>query len=221
MKDIMMMRFIIIKVRMDQHRASLCAKLTDTELASGLSVKEKAWVAGVTSTAALETTSTTMSYFLYAMSCDANIQRRAHMELDRVVGRSRIPTISDMDSLPYIRAITQEVLRWNPPLPIIAPRRASEITTYQLKLRLFTIYMDDWYEGHFIPKNAALMLNIWSMNRDKDVYGPNVDEFQPERFLESFDISLNTGEFTLKAEYQNNDGHNAYGFGRSNTCTTF
>ncbi|KAF5366891.1 hypothetical protein D9757_011389 [Collybiopsis confluens] len=186
-------------VRMDQHRASLCAKLTDTELASGLSVKEKAWVAGVTSTAALETTSTTMSYFLYAMSCDANIQRRAHMELDRVVGRGRIPTISDMDSLPYIRAITQEVLRWNPPLPIIAPRRASE---------------DDWYEGHFIPKNAALMLNIWSMNRDKDVYGPNVDEFQPERFLESFDISSNTGDFTLKAEYQNNDGHNAYGFGR-------
>ena len=40
------------------------------------------------------------------------VQQRAREELDRVVGRDRLPDFTDRDSLPYITAITKEVLRY-------------------------------------------------------------------------------------------------------------
>ena len=40
------------------------------------------------------------------------VQKRAQSEIDRVIGRDRLPEFSDRDSLPYITAITKEVLRY-------------------------------------------------------------------------------------------------------------
>ena len=38
-------------------------------------------------------------------------QRAAHAELDRVIGRERLPEFEDRESLPYINALLKEVLR--------------------------------------------------------------------------------------------------------------
>lgn len=38
-------------------------------------------------------------------------QKRAQDEIDRVVGRDRMPTLEDVSSLPYVRAIVYEVSR--------------------------------------------------------------------------------------------------------------
>lgn len=40
--------------------------------------------------------------------------RKAQAELDAVVGRERMPEYTDRDSLPYVRALINEVLRWRP-----------------------------------------------------------------------------------------------------------
>jgi cytochrome P450 len=184
------------KVHNDEHRTSLSARLADTDLASGLTHEEKGWVTGVVSVAALETTSTTLAYFVYAMTLFPHVQPRAHEELDRVVGRSQNPTFSDLKNLPYIRAMVKEILRWNPPLPVVVPRIALE---------------DDWYEGYFIPKGTGIVENMWGMNYDKDVYGPDVNDFRPERFLQE---SEKAGVYELKPEFESEDGHNSWGFGR-------
>ena len=47
-----------------------------------------------------------------------DIQRKAQAEVDRVVGRDRLPDFSDQPSLPYIEAIVRETLRWNPVVPL-------------------------------------------------------------------------------------------------------
>ena len=39
------------------------------------------------------------------------VQRTAHEQLDRVIGRDRLPEMADRDSLPYIVGIVNEVLR--------------------------------------------------------------------------------------------------------------
>jgi cytochrome P450 len=62
-------------------------------------------------------------------------QKRAQSELDSVVGKTRIPTFSDFEHLPYICAIVKETLRWRPAGPIGLPHLSSE---------------DDWYNGMFI-----------------------------------------------------------------------
>lgn len=47
-----------------------------------------------------------------------DVQRKAHDELDHVVGRDRLPTFADRDSLPYIEAIIREVYRVIPVGPL-------------------------------------------------------------------------------------------------------
>lgn len=42
-----------------------------------------------------------------------DVQRKAQHELDFVIGRSRLPTSSDLLDLPYLRALILEVLRWH------------------------------------------------------------------------------------------------------------
>lgn len=46
------------------------------------------------------------------------VQRAAQLELDSVVGRSRMPTFADFQHLPYLRALVKETLRWRPVDPI-------------------------------------------------------------------------------------------------------
>ena len=50
------------------------------------------------------------------MSLYPEVQAKARQEIDRVVGRDRLPNLSDIDSLPYVSAVVLEALRWNPPV---------------------------------------------------------------------------------------------------------
>lgn len=67
-----------------------------------------------------------------------HVLTKAQEEIDRVVGPKRLPDFDDRESLPYIEAIFQEVLRCVLPRPFekpacsrwcasrqMAPRRAS------------------------------------------------------------------------------------------------
>ncbi|KAL0061169.1 hypothetical protein AAF712_012039 [Marasmius tenuissimus] len=103
------------------------------------------------------------------MLAHPEVQDKCQQELDTVVGRQRMPKFSDLEDLPYIRATAREVLRWRTPAPIGG-----------------CLYLkDDWYGGYYIPKGTLVISNIWAMNRDKDVYGVDADEFKPERHLGS------------------------------------
>jgi cytochrome P450 len=46
------------------------------------------------------------------------VQKKAQEEIDSVVGKDRLPTFGDRDSLPYIEAIICETMRWHPPVPL-------------------------------------------------------------------------------------------------------
>ena len=56
--------------------------------------------------------------FVLAMIHHPDAMRKAQAELDSVVGRERAPTFEDRDSLPYIRAVIRETLRWRPVAPL-------------------------------------------------------------------------------------------------------
>ena len=56
--------------------------------------------------------------FVLAMTLYPNVQRRAQMAIDSVIGTDRLPTFEDRALLPYIDAILREVMRWHPILPL-------------------------------------------------------------------------------------------------------
>jgi cytochrome P450 len=65
----------------------------------------------------LQTVCTLLTFF-FAMVSHPDVVRKAHEELDTVVGRDRLPELSDKPFLPYVCAVVNEVLRWYPVLPL-------------------------------------------------------------------------------------------------------
>jgi len=61
-----------------------------------------------------------MTFFL-AMALHPDIVRRVQSEIDAVTGRDRLPTFDDRPRLPFVDAVSKEVLRWRPVTPLGAP----------------------------------------------------------------------------------------------------
>jgi hypothetical protein len=80
------------------------------------------------------------------MVCHPEVQTKAHEELDRVVGRSRLPDFDDEESLPYLNAIFKETLRWYPVLPLSVPHSTTA---------------EDVYKGMRIPRGSIIFANLW------------------------------------------------------------
>ena len=84
--------------------------------------------------------------FLPRNGLHPHVVKKAQEELDRVVGKERLPGFSDRDNLPYISALLKELLRWACPTPVGMPKQAME---------------DDVYKGYRIPAGATIIENIW------------------------------------------------------------
>ncbi|KAG9048573.1 hypothetical protein FS837_012514 [Tulasnella sp. UAMH 9824] len=134
--------------------------------------------------AGAETTEVTFRGFLLAMILYPDVQAAAQAEIDKVIGRDRLPTFEDREKTPYLKAMIMETLRWCPAAPVGVPHRLME---------------DDMYNGYLIPKGTTVFPCIWSMSRNPKYY-KDPTEFKPERFL--------TGEPILDPRQF------AFGFGR-------
>ena len=112
-------------------------------------------IEGETLTGILPQTSGIIQWFLALIGKHPDIQARAHHELDCVVGRERWPMAEDEKDMPYIRAIIKEVLRVHAPFWNATPHSSTE---------------DFVYNGQFIPKGAALILNCFTLHHDEARY---------------------------------------------------
>ncbi|KAN0084486.1 Cytochrome P450 [Tylopilus felleus] len=141
---------------------------------------------GTVFSAASETSDSVLMTFFLMMVVHPAIQDKAQAQIDAVVGKDILPSIEDRPLLPFIDAISREVLRYNP-VPLSVPHAAVD---------------DDVYCGFHIPKGSMILTNLWSMAHDESRF-PNPHAFIPERFLND-DGSLRPNEVE----------HIAFGFGR-------
>jgi len=51
------------------------------------------------------------------MALHPEVVKKAQAEIDAVVGNDRLPAFNDREHLPYINALSKEVLRWNSVAP--------------------------------------------------------------------------------------------------------
>ncbi|RIB30983.1 cytochrome P450 [Gigaspora rosea] len=147
--------------------------------------------------AGTDTISASLTWIVAALANNPQVQSKAHEELDRVVGQSRLPTISDEPNIPYIRAIIKEGQRYCGPTHLGIPHYIEE---------------DDEYNGYHIPANSAVVLNIYGIHMDEKRY-ENPKEFKPERFLGITERSA----ILANGNYENRD-HFSFGAGRR-LCT--
>ena len=87
-----------------------------------------------------------------------DVQAKAQADIDRVVGKDRLPSFDDRPMLPYLDAILRETLRWHPVTPLGLLYLATIPSLY---LMIFSgvphlTSCSDIYNGYFIPKGLYL-----------------------------------------------------------------
>ncbi|KAI0029079.1 cytochrome P450 [Vararia minispora EC-137] len=119
--------------------------------------------------AAIDTTTSASMTFILCMVLNPHVQAKAHEELDRVIGRERMPSFYDRPNLPYIGAVYMEILRWDLTAPLGIQHTPDK---------------DVVCGGFYIPKGASVIGNAWAILHDPVRY-PEPDVFRPERHLSS------------------------------------
>lgn len=115
-----------------------------------------------------ETTASSLTWAAYMLGKHLDVQKRLRAEIHEHIS-SLENNVDDtiIDNMPYLHAVCQEVLRVYAPVPVTL-REAVVDTTIQ---------------GEFIPKGSVVMLAIWAINTNKELWGADADDFNPDRWM--------------------------------------
>lgn len=116
-----------------------------------------------------------LSFLFYYLLKNPTAYKKAQEEVDTVIGRRKI-TVEDLSKLPYINAVMRETLRLRPTAPSIAvhahptKNKESPVTLANGK--------------YVLNEDEPIVILLSKLHRDPAVYGPDPDEFRPERMLD-------------------------------------
>lgn len=100
------------------------------------------------------------------------VLRKLQAELDAALppGRDVVPTFDDVRGLPYLQAVLNETLRHHSTSGIGLPR---QIPLDGAGISLL---------GHYFPPGTVLSVPTYSVHHATDIWGPDANEFRPERW---------------------------------------
>ncbi|KAK9803864.1 hypothetical protein WJX73_010382 [Symbiochloris irregularis] len=117
--------------------------------------------------AGYETTANALSFCVYCLSAHPGKLAPLLKEVDAF--GDRLPQYEDLDlHFPYLDAALKESMRLYPPATF-AVREANQ---------------DQVIGGYCFGKGEILSASIYTMHHDQDLWGDNVEDFVPERWLE-------------------------------------
>ncbi|XP_008852267.1 cytochrome P450 2F2 [Nannospalax galili] len=116
-----------------------------------------------------ETVGTTLRHTFLILMKYPKIQARVQEEIDRVVGRSRSPTLEDRVSMPYTDAVIHEAQRFADIVPMNLPHR---------------VIRDTPFRGFLIPKDTDVITLLNTVHYDPSQF-KTPKEFNPEHFLDA------------------------------------
>jgi cytochrome P450 len=181
------------------HEQNFCGKWFQKKDAYGISDDHAAYAIGTLFEAGAGTTAAAMMSFMLAMTLHPDEYKKLQAEVDNTVGNSRVPSFTDMQSLPRVRAVAKEVLRWRPVTAGGLPHQLVQDDTYKMS------------DGRSVFLEAGTNVHAvqWSIHREPVRY-PDPESFRPERWLEP-------GWPTFKeplTQHPNLQNFSAFGFGR-------
>lgn len=114
-----------------------------------------------------ETTSGSLSFALHYLARHPEIAARARAEVDQVWGDAETPGYDQVAKLRYVRRVLDESLRLWPTAPAYAREatRDTELTGV-----------------HPMRRGAWALILTPMLHRDPEVWGPDAEEFDPDRF---------------------------------------
>ncbi|KAI1014611.1 hypothetical protein LB503_003696 [Fusarium chuoi] len=113
-----------------------------------------------------DTTACSITWAVHELSRRPDCQQRLRDEIASMDNTCGVPVSSDIDKLPYLHNFVREVLRLYCAVAM-APRQATE---------------DVEIDGIMIPEGAVIQLSPAVMNTHPLVWGPDAQEFHPDRW---------------------------------------
>ncbi|KXJ91716.1 cytochrome P450 [Microdochium bolleyi] len=155
------------------HKNRQHGDMLDEWMKNGLTQRECELELAVQVPAGSETsTSAIRSIMLYVLST-ARVHNKLKDEIAQGIREGRISspiTQAEARELPYLQAVIYEGIRMVPPAITGFPKQVPP--------------GGDTLCGQFVPGGTDIFVNLWSMVRDKEVFGSDADVFRPERFID-------------------------------------
>ncbi|SJL14432.1 uncharacterized protein ARMOST_17889 [Armillaria ostoyae] len=125
--------------------------------------------------AARDTTASALTLIIYFLSMYPETCSRLRGEILTRVGPNHMPTFEDIKEMKYLRAVINETLRLYPVVPF----------DLRDSINATTLPSEDPSENPFyIPAHTKTLYSVFLMHRRKDLWGPDAEEFDPDRFLD-------------------------------------
>ncbi|KAJ6551143.1 cytochrome P450 [Mycena capillaripes] len=155
------------RLRQGEGNGSYVEELVERQEELGMDREMTGYLSGILIETGSETTSAYLQSLVLALVAYPEAQKKAHEEIDRVVGQHRMPTLEDLEHMPYIRALILENHRFRVIAPLLIPHCAL---------------VSEEYKGYLIPKGATIFVNAWGIFHDPELYD-DPDNFIPDRYL--------------------------------------
>ena len=118
-----------------------------------------------------ETTASALTWAVYMICKNRDVQERLRKEVvDRLpdpMNQGSTITNVDIDSMPYLNAVCNEVLRLYPPVALTVREAARDTSIL----------------GQAIPKGTSIIIPPWAVNASTELWGSNGGSFDPDRWL--------------------------------------
>nr|BAL14711.1 cytochrome P450 [Phlebia brevispora] len=121
-----------------------------------------------------DTTAATLTIVVYFLSQYPDVLRRLREEILIQVGPSRRPTYDDIREMKFLRAVLNETLRLYPSVPWNVRYAVND----------GTIPSSDPEKPFFVAAGTPVSYSVHCMHRRKDYWGPDAEEFDPDRFID-------------------------------------
>ncbi|KAF2084281.1 putative cytochrome P450 alkane hydroxylase [Saccharata proteae CBS 121410] len=123
--------------------------------------------------ASRDTTGCLLSNLWFVLTRSPQIWGKLREEICQL--QDRQPSFEELKQLKYLQACIKETLRLYPSIPINS--RTSNKDT--------VLPVGGGRDGKwpiFLARGTVVGFNIWAMHRRKDIYGPDAEDFRPERW---------------------------------------
>jgi len=122
-----------------------------------------------------DTTAGTLTFAAYLLAMHPPVFTRLREEVLTHVGPRHQPTYDDIKEMKFLRAVINETLRLFPSVPL-NERTSINNTTF--------LSPDPNGKPFYVAKGTQCVFSVFLMHRRKDLWGPDADEFDPDRFLD-------------------------------------
>ncbi|KAB2604699.1 premnaspirodiene oxygenase-like [Pyrus ussuriensis x Pyrus communis] len=119
-----------------------------------------------------ETSATTLEWVMSELMRNPRVMKRAQAEVRQLVlqfegKKSKVIEERDVQKMDYLKLVVKETLRLHSPAPLCRKREARNMVQIG---------------GFELPVKSKVIINLWAMGRDPEIWGADAECFKPERF---------------------------------------